>query len=318
MFVSRLDRPWIDTSFLLEGLLIKSSADIEQLRKHCTHVYVDVDQGVSPHPRFWIIQDRAITSISSQENIAEKVTKQVVANDTGKPVGAEALVCWESPNRGMVAPNLFMPVAESIGFINPLTIWMLNSALRLSADWTDKWGQLEVSVNIPPYFFSQPDFGDTVQSVLGLWEAQNSTLCLEILEQSFAGDVETSFNTLRELRDMGVKIAIDDFGTGYSCLSYFRDIPADELKIDKSFVDGLLKDRDNANIVELIIDLAHRFDLKVVAEGVEDAKTLVAMKKLNCDVVQGYYFSKPLPAHEFRDWLERFQGIRFTRSGSSV
>ncbi len=112
------------------------------------------------------------------------------------------------------------------------------------------------------------------------------------------------------LRDEGIKIAIDDFGTGYSSLAYFRDIPADQLKIDRSFVQGLLDDRANANIVSLVIDLAHRFGLSVVAEGVEDRKTLAMLQKMGCDSVQGFVFSRPMPAHEFENWLRDYRGIR--------
>ncbi|MEJ1487275.1 MAG: EAL domain-containing protein, partial [Candidatus Sedimenticola sp. (ex Thyasira tokunagai)] len=124
---------------------------------------------------------------------------------------------------------------------------------------------------------------------------------------AYISDVESCFEALKRLREMGVKIAIDDFGTGYSSLSYFRDIPADELKIDQSFVFGLLSDRANAHIVSLIIDLAHRFNLTVVAEGVENRETLEAIKTLGCDVVQGYLYSKPIPADQFKQWLVAFK-----------
>ena len=128
-----------------------------------------------------------------------------------------------------------------------------------------------------------------------------------MLEQYFVTDVESCFAKLKELRSEGVKISIDDFGTGYSSLSYFRDIPADELKIDRSFVETLLKDEANANIVALIIDLAHRFGLSVVAEGAEDLDTLGALKKLNCDKVQGYIISRPMPSEQFGNWLKQFR-----------
>jgi diguanylate cyclase (GGDEF)-like protein len=230
-----------------------------------------------------------------------------ISLSTGKPTGAEALIRWNSPSRGLLAPGIFLPVAEELGLIKPITVWMLNSALRLSNEWTEQWGALDVSVNIPTKLLEQPDFVDLVLSSDGLWGNGNITLLLEVLEQNFVEDVENSFAKLKELRSEGIRISIDDFGTGYSSLSYFRDIPADELKIDRSFVAGLLEDEANAKIVALIIDLAHKFGLSVVAEGAEDPDTLAALRKLDCDKVQGYVVAKPMPAEKFGDWLRHFR-----------
>lgn len=226
---------------------------------------------------------------------------------TGRPVGAEALVRWQSSSRGLVPPNVFIPVAEAIGFLKPLTTWMLNSALRLSGEWTEQWGKLSVSVNIPPNILAQPDFVDLVMSAEKLWQRDNVDLCLEVLEQSLISDINTVFEKLSALRELGVKISIDDFGTGYSSLSYFRDIPTDELKIDQSFIRGLKRDKANIHIVSLIIDIAHRFELKVVAEGVEERDVALYLKKSRCDLAQGYYFAKPMPAEAFADWLKNYQ-----------
>jgi diguanylate cyclase (GGDEF)-like protein len=228
---------------------------------------------------------------------------------TGKPTGAEALIRWQSRSHGLISPDVFLPVAEEMGLSKPLTIWMLNSALRLSTEWTKQWGDLDVSVNIPTQLLEDPDFVGLVLSSEGLWKDEHITLCLEVLEQYFVTDVENCFAKLKELRGEGIHISIDDFGTGYSSLSYFRDIPADELKIDRSFVETLLEDDANANIVTLIIDLAHKFGLSVVAEGAEDLDTLDALKKLSCDKVQGYIIARPIPASRFGDWLEQFRQL---------
>ena len=231
---------------------------------------------------------------------------------TGKPTGAEALVRWENPFRGIVSPDEFIPIAETTGFIRPLTEWMLNSALRLASEWEHPWGRQEVSVNVPTRILERADFVDTVMSARELWRSEDSRLCIEILEQSFIENIDEVFAKLKGLQEQDVKISIDDFGTGYSSLSYFRDIPADELKIDRSFVAGLLKERDNANIVELIVDLAHRFGLQVVAEGVEDVQTLSALKKLHCDIAQGYFIARPMPAEAYHQWLANYRGINAT------
>lgn len=230
-----------------------------------------------------------------------------ISLETGKPVGAEALVRWENRSRGIISPAVFLPVAEAIGFLKPLTIWMLNSALRLSSEWTRKGVRLSVSVNIPPRILEQADFVDLVISAEKLWQRDNVDLCLEVLEQSLVADVQVAFQKLDALRKRGVKIAIDDFGTGYSSLSYFRDIPADELKIDQSFVRGLKQDRSNIHIVSLIIEIAHRFGLRVIAEGVEERDVLRYLKKRGCDEVQGNYFAKPMPADAFSSWIEAFR-----------
>ena len=139
-----------------------------------------------------------------------------------------------------------------------------------------------------------------------LWMREHVDLCLEVLEQSLVADVEVAFEKLSALREQGVKIAIDDFGTGYSSLSYFRDIPTDELKIDQSFIRGLRQDRANVHIVSLIMNIAHRFGLQVVAEGVEDRKVAAYLKQQGCDQAQGYYFARPMPADEFANWLKSY------------
>ncbi|MET0101667.1 MAG: bifunctional diguanylate cyclase/phosphodiesterase [Sedimenticola sp.] len=229
-----------------------------------------------------------------------------VSLKTGQPVGAEALIRWKNRSRGIIPPGLFLPVAEEMGLMKNFTIWILNSALRHSAEWPAKYGNLHVSVNIPTSLLDQPDFPDLVESAEQLWKTDNVALCLEVLEESFINDTHYTFNMLKELRGQGIKVAIDDFGTGYSSLSYFRDIPTDELKIDRSFVDGLLSDEVNSHIVEVIINIAHRFGLSVVAEGVENRETLDRLKELGCDIVQGNYFSKPMPADQFHHWLDDF------------
>jgi diguanylate cyclase (GGDEF)-like protein len=262
------------------------------------------DKGISDN---WDIEVQLANALEKSE--LRVYFQPKISLITGKPTGAEALIRWQSRSRGLIGPEVFLPVAEEMGLIKPMTVWMLNSALRLSTEWTKQWGDLDVSVNIPTELLEDAGFVDLVLSSEGLWKNEHVTLCLEVLEQYFVTDVESCFAKLKELRSEGVNISIDDFGTGYSSLSYFRDIPADELKIDRSFVETLLKDEANANIVALIIDLAHKFGLSVVAEGAEDLDTLGTLKKLNCDKVQGYIISRPVPASEFGSWLREFRQL---------
>jgi len=217
------------------------------------------------------------------------------------PVGAEALMRWHHRTRGLVSPDLFIPVAEQTGQIRPMTMWAMNTALHHASNWHG--GPLSVAVNVPADLVARHDLPDLVENALHLWGSDHIQLVLEITERSLVADPKHSFKILSRIRDLGVKISIDDFGTGYSCLAYFKDIPADELKIDRSFVSGLLNDPACADITSLIIDLAHRFHLSVVAEGVEDEATFLALLQRGCDVVQGYYFAKGMPTDAFARWL---------------
>jgi diguanylate cyclase (GGDEF)-like protein len=223
----------------------------------------------------------------------------------GSVAGVEALMRWESRTRGMVPPNIFVPVAERIGQLKKMTNWALNTVLRQAARWEHPWGTLSAAVNISGDLSIQGDLPEIVENSLKLWGSEGVQLVLEITEGSLM-DRRHALDVLGRIRDLGVRISLDDFGTGYSCLAYFRNIPVDELKIDKSFVQGFLSDGASADITTLIIDLAHRFNLTVVAEGIEHAETFDALKAGGCDVAQGYLFGKPMPAAEFQKWLDRY------------
>jgi diguanylate cyclase (GGDEF)-like protein len=286
--------------------LLRQAEDALECSSRSGQLYTMAEPAMEPgFSENWDIEIELSHAIENSELRVHFQPKIALA--TGKPSGAEALIRWQSPSRGLISPDVFLPVAEEIGMITPLTIWMLNSALRLSSEWTDQWGELDVSVNIPTHMMEKPDFVDLVLSSDGLWKNNNTKLSLEVLENFFMTDVENCNAKLNELREAGIKISIDDFGTGYSSLAYFRDIPADELKIDKSFVSSLLEDTASKNIVALIIDLAHRFGLSVVAEGAENSETVNALKTLGCDKVQGYAFARPIPSDQFGAWLRKFR-----------
>ncbi len=229
---------------------------------------------------------------------------------TLKPIGAEALMRWNSRSRGLVPADLFIPVAERTGQIKALTLWAMNTALRQAGKWKHAFGKLSVAVNVPADLVVAHDLPELVQNALNLWHSDRVQLALEITERSLVVAPEVSFKVLSHIRDMGVKVSIDDFGTGYSCLAYFKNIPADELKIDKSFVTGLLEDPASAEITQLIIYMAHRFGMSVVAEGVENEPTLRALQERQCDVVQGYLVGKPMSNEAFQMWLDAAGGVR--------
>ncbi|MBD8525802.1 putative bifunctional diguanylate cyclase/phosphodiesterase [Pseudomarimonas arenosa] len=233
-----------------------------------------------------------------------------------RPVGAEALMRWQHRSRGMVPPSLFIPIAEKTGQIKPLTLWAMNTALRHASEWHHPAGSVSVAVNVPAEMVAQHDLPDLVENALSLWGKPHVQLVLEITERSLVADPKHSFKILSSIRDMGVKISIDDFGTGYSCLAYFKDMQVDELKIDRSFVANLLTDRAAADITNLIIDLAHRFQLSVVAEGIEDMPTLEALSAVQCDVAQGYLFGKAMRSERFDQWLQQV-GTHWSADGTA-
>jgi diguanylate cyclase (GGDEF)-like protein len=228
---------------------------------------------------------------------------------TGHVFGAEALIRWKNKDRGYIRPDIFIPVAERSGQIHGITWWTINAALRLIKAWPDLEKPLNVAVNISAKVLRDHDLADSIRSALKIWGTDPARLILEVTESALMEDMTTSFNTLDELRALGLNISIDDFGTGYSSMAYFKNIPASELKIDQSFVSYMLENSMDQHIVKTIIKMAHGFDLKVVAEGVENRETLEALKELGCDVAQGYYLARPMPQDEFIQWLNNCKRV---------
>jgi diguanylate cyclase (GGDEF)-like protein len=233
-----------------------------------------------------------------------------VSLKTGRPVGAEALMRWTNRSLGEVRPDVFIPIAEKSGAIKKMVAWSLHRALREAAQWPDDGGGLSVALNVPPSLVSENEFPDLVQSALNIWTSKRGILTLEITERSLVASDQTSYRNLRAVQEMGAAVSIDDFGTGYSCLAYFKDIPANEVKIDQSFISTMLRERASADLVEVIIDLAHRFGLKAVAEGVETADIARALHACGCDDIQGYLIGKALDQETFLAWMRDRQWSR--------
>lgn len=220
---------------------------------------------------------------------------------TDSITGVEALVRWEHPERGLILPNEFIPLAEETGVIVPLGWWVLREACRRAREWGEQYPAalpLGMSVNVSVKQFQQPDLVRGLAGILQEVGLEPSRLQLEITESMVMEDTEYAAGLLRELKGLGVKLAVDDFGTGYSSLSLLRRFPLDELKIDKEFVDGLGQiDQDEA-IVRLVIDLSHALGLEAVAEGVETVEQLARLREMGCDQAQGYYFWESLTGEE--------------------
>ena len=225
---------------------------------------------------------------------------------SGRPVGAEALVRWEHPERGMVRPDEFIPVAETTGLIVPLGAWVVETAIAQTAAWNLQRltrRALGVSVNLSSLQLADPKLEQHVRAALSRHGLDPSKLTLEVTESTLMSDAEDAMDILNRFRDLGVRIAIDDFGTGYSSLAYLKRLPANSLKVDKAFVDGLGISTEDTSLVTGIVGLASALDLAVVAEGVENETQLRELRRLGCEYSQGYHHSRPLPAEEFSRWL---------------
>jgi diguanylate cyclase (GGDEF)-like protein/PAS domain S-box-containing protein len=229
---------------------------------------------------------------------------------TGRIVGMEALIRWKHPELGMVPPSRFIGIAEDTGLIVPIGAWVMRTACAQNKAWQDAGlGRLRVAVNLSARQFSAADLVPGIEAVLADTGLDPSCLELELTESLFMSDVTPAVELLHRMKALGINLSIDDFGTGYSSFSYLSRFPIDVLKIDRSFVNDITHDANDAAIVASIIALAHNLRLSVIAEGVETAEQLDYLRHQGCDEMQGYYFSKPLPAHEFEKLLRQRRGL---------
>ncbi len=226
----------------------------------------------------------------------------------GHLAGAEALIRWNNPDMGLVSPADFIPIAENTGLIVPMTDWVIEEACRQLSSWSEKGFELEsVSINITPASLTDRNINEHVMKHLRLAGVEVSRLDLEITESVLMEDVDVILSILNEFRELGASISIDDFGTGYSSLSYLKRLPISKLKIDQSFIHDLMYNEDDPIIVKALISLAHNLGFRVIAEGVENKEQLEYLREHDCDVVQGYYYSRPLPANEFYQWAREYE-----------
>lgn len=213
-------------------------------------------------------------------------------------VGVEALCRWYHPKHGFIPPEQFITLAEQTGLINELTYWVLNKAISHVARWHKINKELVVAVNLSVYSFKDPDFIKEILSALQRYNFPSNKLKLEITESAMMENPVQATEVLTTLHDMGIKLSIDDFGTGFSSMSYLKQFPVNELKVDKSFIIGMDSDESNIAIVRSTIDLAHNLGLKVVAEGIETEAIYTLLNKYGCNMAQGFHLSHPLPVEE--------------------
>lgn len=238
-----------------------------------------------------IDRDELVLHYQPKVNIRTGVVKEV-----------EALVRWQHPVHGLMPPDRFIPLAESTGLVNPLTLWVLNEGMKQCAKWRKEGHELGIAVNLSAQLLLDLEWPRIVARALSDHDVPPSRLVIEITESTIMVDRERAMQVLNRLAAMGVRLSIDDFGTGYSSLSYLSKMPVREIKIDKSFVMDMENDGNNALIVRATIDLGHNLGLEVTAEGVENEAILSRLRALGCDTAQGFLYSRPLDAQSFAAW----------------
>jgi diguanylate cyclase (GGDEF)-like protein/PAS domain S-box-containing protein len=298
------------------------------LRDADTAMYRAKMEGKKRHVVFdKAMHDRAMELLQTETDLRRALTRQefflnyqpIVNLETGRVTSFEALVRWRHPERGLVMPGDFVPVAEETGLIVPLGLWVLNEACRQMREW-QRLGladeAVKMSVNLSGRQFSQADLIEQISSALRESGLKAANLKLEITESMVMENFDTAIDMLTQLRVLGVGLSIDDFGTGYSSLSYLHRFPIDTLKIDRSFVTQMTDNSENAEIVRTIVTLARSLDMAVVAEGVETADQLRQLGELGCDYGQGYLFSRPVGAGQAAELLtdEQFSTLTSFRA----
>ena len=224
--------------------------------------------------------------------------------NTNKIVGFEALVRWNKPDKGVLAPYKFIPIAEETNLIIPLGEWIIKEVCRQTKKWHNKGYKLTAGVNISAKQFNQDKIVDIISKCLEETKLNPKYLELELTESIIMSDVDRSISIFNEFKKMGILISIDDFGTGYSSLSYLKEFPIDRLKIDQSFISNITSENSNdADIANLVIDLGHKLGLEVIAEGVETQEQIEFLKKYACDQIQGFILSEPISINEFEQFL---------------
>jgi diguanylate cyclase (GGDEF)-like protein/PAS domain S-box-containing protein len=230
---------------------------------------------------------------------------------SGLMTRAEVLIRWNHPKRGFLSPAAFIPIAERTGLIKPMTDWVIDRMLKQCRQWHDTGAPVHVAVNISAKSLQEQALPVKIQAALDKWNIDARFMKIEITESSIMADPAHALAITSMLQSMGVRLSLDDFGTGFSSLTNLRQLPIDELKIDKSFVMGMTASEADTTIVRTMVDLSHNLGKQVCAEGVEDELTWKRLGEMGCDLAQGYWISKPLPAGDFLAWLvDTFWGLR--------
>jgi diguanylate cyclase (GGDEF)-like protein/PAS domain S-box-containing protein len=260
------------------------------------------------------MHERAVLRLALENDLKRAIERgefvvhyqPIVGLDDRSVWGVEALVRWEHPERGLLNPDEFVPVAEESGLVVPMGTAVLEEACRRAKGWQEaypKMPPLIVYVNLSARQLARPDLAEAVEGALRRTGFDGNCLGLDVTETVYVTALEGNTAALDRLRALGVRVSIDDFGTGYSSLSYLKRLPADALKIDKSFVRGLGEDVEDTTIVRMVVELAHTLGMEVIAEGVETEEQAALLAEMGCDKAQGYHFSRPLPPEDVPGFL---------------
>jgi diguanylate cyclase (GGDEF)-like protein len=287
----------------VETLLQRADVAMYVAKETKTHYAVYDAEVDNYRPERLMLVGELRRAIENRELVLHYQPKATLVDGTVR--GAEALVRWQHPERGLVPPDVFIPVAEQTGLIRPLTLFVVEEALKQCRRWREQGFDLTVAVNVAMRNILDEEHPNELARLLRKYELDPDVLELELTETSVLADPPRAKEILQRLRDTGVSLAVDDFGTGYASLAYLSELPVDEIKIDRSFVMAMDTEEQHARIVRSTIDLGRNLSLSVVAEGVESAEVWERLVELGCDSAQGYFLAKPLPPDELTPWLDR-------------
>lgn len=288
-----------------EVLLKNADIAMYEAKKYGKNTYEFFEKSMNDRVIHRMEMDRDLRNALDRDEF-HLVYQPQVNSKTGRVEAVEALIRWNHPKHGLIPPAYFIPFAEDTGLIIPIGEWVLRTACKQNKKWQDKgYNPIRVSVNISPLQLRRWNFISLVRDILEDVELDPSYLELEITENNIMESTENNIEALQQLYQMGVRIALDDFGTGYSSLNYLHRLPINNLKIDRSFVEDITNDSDKRYIAQVIINLAHRMNLMVTAEGVETEEQLRMLVNQRCDMIQGFLFSRPLPSEDIEEILRR-------------
>jgi EAL domain-containing protein (putative c-di-GMP-specific phosphodiesterase class I) len=277
-----------------EGLLRDADAAMYVSKERGRSRYEVFDEAMRDRSTERVIMEVALRRAPERGEL-RALYQPIVRLSDGAVIAAEALVRWEHPERGLLEPAQFIPLAEETGIIVAIGGWMLEEACHQAAAWPGNGRSAAVSVNLSARQLSRDDLVDSVGAALHASGLDPDRLWLEITESTLMEDADAAVEALERLRALGAHLSVDDFGTGYSSLAYLRRFPVDSLKVDRSFVAGLGQDAEDSAIVEAVVSMAHSLGLSVVAEGVETDRQLARLNDLGCELAQGFYFAAPVP-----------------------
>lgn len=288
----------------MDTLLRHSHIAHEQAQQKIPHVAMYTEE-MNPYSERRLALMGELRNAINENNLALFYQPQVDLK-TKRVSSLEALLRWQHPEFGFISPIEFIPLAEKTGIIKPLTEWVLNEALRQSVVFDRHGYTLNISINISARNLREANLVGMILTALKQHGVKPERLVLELTETAVMENPQEAHHTLQQLNDAGLQISIDDFGTGYSSLSHLRHLPVSEVKIDRSFIMEMMSKPDDRVLVKTVIDMARNLDLRVVAEGVEDAATLVALDDMGCDVAQGFHLCRPIAADDLLNWLKQY------------